>query len=449
MTPGSHAETEETPSASADAFAPAPRGKKALFAALHRDFDDARDFPAQSSTVGDAWSSALPDNQTVEVGRNRRPWTPLQWLITAVGIVLLAQVPLLWAFSQASAGQGPALFTCLDLGTPRLHEMSPRERLVLEQRCNPDVRSVETFITADGPVDDVPKHAQVVELDMPEAQHPAPVETKYVADRTTRTAHETRSEAAARANRKAPRGQKVAKPTPQASDAGQRPEPTSAPDDAPAPKPDEVPQDAEGEAGKAPGQKSDPRVADIIEYPKGDTGNLPERKAMQRGDGQGARILMPATSEKNVLANLQALAGDFTSNDHLPDVERGKGTVLNANSYRYADFFHSVKRAVERYWQPSELYLRRDPTGQVYGVKDRYTVLRVEIDRTGKIENLVTVRLSGLDFMDEEAKRAFREAQPFPNPPLGLADPDGKIRFEFGFFFEITGGKYRFNWRRL
>ena len=51
--------------------------------------------------------------------------------------------------------------------------------------------------------------------------------------------------------------------------------------------------------------------------------------------------------------------------------------------------------------------------------------------------------------MDEEARRAFRDAQPFANPPLGLADADGKIRFEFGFYFEITGGKRSTKWRRL
>ena len=39
-------------------------------------------------------------------------------------------------------------------------------------------------------------------------------------------------------------------------------------------------------------------------------------------------------------------------------------------------------------------------------------------------------------------------AGPFNNPPEGLVK-DGAIRFEFGFFFEITAGKYRFNWRRL
>ena len=48
------------------------------------------------------------------------------------------------------------------------------------------------------------------------------------------------------------------------------------------------------------------------------------------------------------------------------------------------------------------------------------------------------MRPSGLDFMDEEAKRAFREAQPFPNPPRQLLGESGQISFRFGFLFELS-----------
>ena len=45
-----------------------------------------------------------------------------------------------------------------------------------------------------------------------------------------------------------------------------------------------------------------------------------------------------------------------------------------------------------------------------------------------------------VDFLDDEAVTAFRDAQPFPNPPPGLVDPDSKlITFRFGFYFEISG----------
>lgn len=454
MTPGSHADNERQPIAG-DALAPLPElvvapefeDKKAMRAALHRDFDDVHDLPVANGTVGDAWSSALTDDVSAPPPKVVTPWRPVHWLLAAVGIMLVAQVPLLWAFSEAKQGEGPAVFTCLDLKSERVNEMTPRERVHLEQRCDPNVRSVETFLTAD-PVEKIPDDAQVVELDMPEAIAPKPIETKYLADVTTRTDKETRSEVAAHSQQGAGAA-KVKRAAKEAPAKATSPEKSTAPPETDVARPDETPADAKGDPGKTKGDK-EPQVANIVDNQKGDAGTEPERKVMERGDGGGgARILMRPGSEAGALANIQALAGDFTSNDHLPDVDRGKSTVLNANAYKYADFFQSVKRAVERQWRPSDAYLRRDPNGQVYGVKDRYTVLRIEIDRTGKLLSVITTRASGLDFMDEEAKRAFREAAPFANPPLGLADADGHIRFEFGFFFEITGGKYRFNWRRL
>jgi len=40
---------------------------------------------------------------------------------------------------------------------------------------------------------------------------------------------------------------------------------------------------------------------------------------------------------------------------------------------------------------------------------------------------------SGVDFLDHVAVEAFRKAEPFPNPPAGIADEDGNIRFNFQF----------------
>lgn len=425
-----------------------PFSRKAIREALHRDFDDERDLSVRDSEDGEDGFD-LPVDPAFGPPSAKTPWTPFHWLVTGIGILLVAQVPLWWAFSEASEGEGPPIFTCADLDTPRAAKMSPRERVQLELRCDPNTRTVQTFIRADDPADKIPEDAQVVELDMPEAVDPEPVETKYLAEVTTRTDKETRSEVVA-PSKKRPGARRAPKtPAPTAASNATSPEPTAAPQDAPIAPTDAEPSDAEGEPDKAKGPE-EPQVADIVKVPKADSGQAPA-SVMARGmNGGGARILMPATSERNVIANIQALAGgDFTSTDHLPGVDRGASTVLNANSYKYADFFHTVKRAVERHWRPSQVYLRRDPTGQTYGVKDRYTVLRVELDGDGNLVRLTTVRQSGLDFMDDEAKRAFREAAPFPNPPLGLVDDDGRIRFEFGFFFEITGGKYRFNWRRL
>ena len=42
--------------------------------------------------------------------------------------------------------------------------------------------------------------------------------------------------------------------------------------------------------------------------------------------------------------------------------------------------------------------------------------------------------------LDDEAIRAFRAAQPFPNPPPGLVGEDGQIEFSFALYLDIRNG---------
>ena len=176
----------------------------------------------------------------------------------------------------------------------------------------------------------------------------------------------------------------------------------------------------------------------------------PGKNATRSTQFQGAesRLLLPATSSKNALANIQALDGGFTTDDHLPDEEEAESTVLNADKYRYADFFYRVKDAVRNHWHPASVYRTRDPSGKVYGVKDRNTVLRVTLDSKGSVLSILTRTASGLEFLDQEARAAFRRAQPFMNPPEGLVR-NGEITFNFGFYFEISSGRRGFRWKRL
>jgi protein TonB len=84
-----------------------------------------------------------------------------------------------------------------------------------------------------------------------------------------------------------------------------------------------------------------------------------------------------------------------------------------------------------------------DPTGQRFGVKNRLTVLRVTLDPEGALKHLHVAKQSGLDFLDDEARRAFSAASPFPNPPSGLRNGQGEIEFQFGFLFEISTQRFR------
>lgn len=126
-------------------------------------------------------------------------------------------------------------------------------------------------------------------------------------------------------------------------------------------------------------------------------------------------------------------------NDHLQDVDEGEGTYLNTREFKYASFFNRVKQSVSQNWTPTEQLRLRDPTGQIYGGRDRHTVLTVTLDGTGRLKDAFVDKSSGLDFLDLEAIKAFERAQPFPNPPPGILASDQTIRFQFGFYLEMTG----------
>jgi TonB family protein len=132
--------------------------------------------------------------------------------------------------------------------------------------------------------------------------------------------------------------------------------------------------------------------------------------------------------------------------DKLDGVEQGIGTALNSRRWKYASFFNRMKRRVAQNWHPAEVFMRRDPTGRVYGTKDRRTILKVSLNPNGTLARVFIIESSGIDFLDDEAISAFRKAQPFPNPPKALVEKGSSlISFSFGFHFQIDGR--RDSWR--
>jgi len=124
--------------------------------------------------------------------------------------------------------------------------------------------------------------------------------------------------------------------------------------------------------------------------------------------------------------------------DHLRDIDDGDETALNSKRWRFASFFNRVKRQVAEHWHPDEVYRQRDPTGAVYGRRNRYTELRIQLKPDGRLSNVALAQPSGLEFLDDEAVEAFKEAEPFPNPPRQLIE-NGTINFGFGFLFDLNG----------
>lgn len=146
-----------------------------------------------------------------------------------------------------------------------------------------------------------------------------------------------------------------------------------------------------------------------------------------------------------LLPNLGTLAriSGSPSNDYVEGVEEGDGTFLNAKEFKFATFFYRVRDGVSDQWTglASSEYRRRDPTGNIYGFKDRSTLLRVQLNLNGEIDDIRVEQGSGVDFLDSVAIEAFRRAQPFPNPPAAIADADGIIRFNFMFVITMSSSR--------
>ncbi len=201
-------------------------------------------------------------------------------------------------------------------------------------------------------------------------------------------------------------------------------------------------------------QKATDPEADRPQRPEGG-GDLSPRDAAAREErrmlGRGSPYVQGghaggAPSVGSILPSLgpEDIARSDGSIDHLPDVDEGDVTALNTRASKYASFFNRVKNSVQEHWHAVDVHRMHDPYGRVYGVRDRITIVSVTLNPDGTLDDIQVEKNSGVAFLDEVALRAFREAQPFPNPPRGLADADGRIRFRFGFCLEINGGGMQF-----
>lgn len=155
-------------------------------------------------------------------------------------------------------------------------------------------------------------------------------------------------------------------------------------------------------------------------------------EAAAGGGGSEARPLPSLSALMPTLGTIARTSGSPEWVDGLPE---GDGTFLNAKEFKYATFFYRVRDDVASRWENrlQDETRRRDPTGNIYGTRDRSTLLHVELSREGRLVDVRVERTSGVDFYDQLAVEAFKQAQPFPNPPAGIVEEDGAIRFNFQF----------------
>lgn len=127
------------------------------------------------------------------------------------------------------------------------------------------------------------------------------------------------------------------------------------------------------------------------------------------------------------------------NNDYLEDVEKGNRTLLNTREFIYYGYYHRIRQKLEQSWN-SELrsvllsYYRQ---GRKLTSESKYvTRLVVVLNKDGKITTIQVLDNSGAEELDDAAIEAFNRAGPFPNPPQGLVEKDGKIKIRWDFILQ-------------
>jgi TonB family protein len=167
----------------------------------------------------------------------------------------------------------------------------------------------------------------------------------------------------------------------------------------------------------------------------------PDRTSGAEGGGDGG-LRRPGQYDPRLALTPQTLArlAGGGSPDKLDNVDEGDGTFLNTREWKYATYFNRIKQAVSSTWNPQRALDQRDPDRTLFGNRDRFTLLTVTLDNTGALKDVVVKKTSGVEFLDKTTIEAFKRAQPFANPPPGIVEPNGEIRFTFGFYLEVGRG---------
>lgn len=316
----------------------------------------------------------------------------------------------LFALPLAVAFQAGLLGLIVLLSTPR----PPRPARANSQPVSLRAISSASWAANRGqPVErPAPLHPKGQVVDVADGNAQVPAESKYLAETNNRTEQQTRArEQTAHYSRATAKTQ--ANPTALPSAKGERKAQVDAA---------EAPNFLTSALGRRRwsllGERSSPGVAEEV---------APTETAAPLGTEAGTWRTGSDTSE-----------GGGAPNDALTEVPEGDGTFLNTREWRYAAFFNRVKQAVAAKWDPNG---RLRAKNRSPGFNERVTTLHVALRPDGSLSDVYVAKSCGIDELDQEAVRAFEQAQPFSNPPAALVE-NGAIRFAFGFTLthEALGG---------
>lgn len=150
-----------------------------------------------------------------------------------------------------------------------------------------------------------------------------------------------------------------------------------------------------------------------------------------RRKNQEESLIQPGVSHGD-----PSTTGAAANNDYIQDVALGDATRLNTQEFKYYGFYFRIRQRLEQYWGNTlkEKVAKMYRAGRsVASESDKITALVVHLDEKGKIIQVTVKDSSGVNELDEAAIESFNKAGPFPNPPKGMLDSNGRIKIEWGF----------------
>lgn len=132
--------------------------------------------------------------------------------------------------------------------------------------------------------------------------------------------------------------------------------------------------------------------------------------------------------------------GPNASSDYLKDVEKGAQTLLNSHEFIYYSYYQRIRTKIQNFWEPSikkKVFHILSQGRTIASSQNRTTKTIIVLNSLGELLTVRVISESGIRDLDEVAVEAFRAAEPFPNPPKGMADANGQIKIRWDFVLEI------------
>ncbi|MEZ4749862.1 MAG: energy transducer TonB [Bdellovibrionota bacterium] len=150
--------------------------------------------------------------------------------------------------------------------------------------------------------------------------------------------------------------------------------------------------------------------------------SLPDDK----GNGLTLSDLLPYGSQSDVLPD---------------DVEVGGQTLLNTDAFLYSSFMNRVHDEVHGPWSRRVQSVARTMEDRL-SEKTYITKLLVSVDEEGHVVSIRTMQSCGITEIDDAAKEAIWESEPFPDPPKGFKDLAGPLSLPYEFHVSVTNASF-------